>query len=351
MKKNLINALKGLSFFAFGFLILWLVYRKQNHSYLAQCALEGIPESDCNLLAKVWEDITTANYFWIFIILSSFLLSNLSRALRWRMQFKPLGFQVKTANTFFAIMLGYFANLGIPRAGEFIRAGVITQYEHVPFEHVMGTIVVDRAMDFICLIIVVFLSIFLEYEVVWNYLSTNTKIAEQLTGILKSPVFYCSFILLGAIIWYFFFYKHENKLLKKFRLMLIGFLSGIRAVSEIDRPFLFIFYSIFIWLMYYLMTYLCFFAFVPTAHLGMTAGLVVFVFGTMGMVIPTPGGMGSFHFLIGEGLKIYGIQDADGFSFANIIFFSIQIFCNIGFGLLALVLLPFINKKKHETSL
>ena len=93
------------------------------------------------------------------------------------------------------------------------------------------------------------------------------------------------------------------------------------------------------------MTYLCFFAFAPTANLGMTAGLVVFVFGTMGMIIPTPGGMGSYHFLIGEGLKIYGISDADGFSFANIIFFSIQIFCNIGFGLIALLVLPWINKK------
>jgi uncharacterized protein (TIRG00374 family) len=343
--KRLINVLKVISFFGFGFLILWLVYRKQNQSYIAQCALEGIPEADCNLMLKVWEDITTANFFWIFVILVCFILSNVSRALRWKMQFKPLGYEVKAANTFFAIMLGYFANLGIPRAGEFLKAGVITQYENVPFEHVMGTIVIDRAMDFICLLLVIMLSVFLEYEVVWSYLSTNTKLADQLISLVSSPFFYMAILIFGGIVWYFLFYKNENKLLKKFRLMLIGFLSGIRAVADIDKPFLFIFYSIFIWVMYYLMTYLCFFAFVPTAHLGMTAGLVVFVFGTLGMVIPTPGGMGSYHFLIGEGLKIYGVNDADGFSFANIIFFSIQIFCNIGFGLLALVLLPMINKK------
>lgn len=350
MKKRLVNGLKIISFFSFGFLILGLVYRKQNQSYLAQCAIEGIAEEDCNLLLKVWQDIATANYFWIVVILICFLFSNLARALRWKMQFKPMGYQVKLANSFFAIMIGYFANLGIPRAGEFLKAGVITRYENIPFENVMGTIVIDRAMDFICLFIVVMLSVILEYEVVWVYLTENTKLADQFISTLRSPFFYIALMGISVLIWYFFFHKNENRILTKFRLMFIGFLSGIRAVSEIDKPFLFVFYSIFIWLMYYLMTYLCFFAFIPTAHLGMTAGLVVFVFGTLGMIIPTPGGMGSYHFLIGEGLRIYGINDADGFSFANIIFFSIQIFCNIGFGILALVLLPLINKKQHETS-
>lgn len=346
MKKTILNILKGIGFFGFGFLILFLVYRKQNKSYLEQCQLDNVPLEECNLILKVWTDITTADLSWIFILLILFMLSNLSRALRWKMQFEPLGYKPKVANTFLAIMLGYFANLGIPRAGEFVKAGIITQYENVPFEKVMGTIVVDRAMDFLCLFVVIFLSVVLEYEVVWAYIFSNSNFGSQIISLFSNPYFYVVLAILGTGIWYFFFYKSQNSLFQKLRHMLIGFLSGIRSIKDIKNPSIFIFHSIFIWVMYYLMTYLCFFAFIPTEHLSASAGLVVFVFGTLGMVIPTPGGMGSYHFLLGEALKIYGISDADGFSFANILFFSIQIFCNIGFGILAIFLLPWVNKSK-----
>ena len=94
------------------------------------------------------------------------------------------------------------------------------------------------------------------------------------------------------------------------------------------------------------MTYVAFFAFAPTANLSAVAGLVVFVFGTLGVVFPSPGGMGSYHFLIGEGLALYGVNAADGFSFANIVFFSVQIFCNVLFGLVAFIYLPLYNKNK-----
>ena len=93
------------------------------------------------------------------------------------------------------------------------------------------------------------------------------------------------------------------------------------------------------------MTYLCFFAFEPTSHLGLKAGLLVFVFGAFGFVIPAPGGMGSYHVLVMAALALYGINQIEAFSFVNIAFFSVQIFCNILFGLLALAVLPAINKE------
>ena len=93
------------------------------------------------------------------------------------------------------------------------------------------------------------------------------------------------------------------------------------------------------------MTYLCFFAFEPTSHLGPIAGLVVCVFGTLGMVFPSPGGIGSYHLLVSQALIIYGINSADAFSFSNIIFFTLQIFGNILFGAIFFILLPLVNKK------
>ena len=90
------------------------------------------------------------------------------------------------------------------------------------------------------------------------------------------------------------------------------------------------------------MTYVVFFSYEPTADLSPMAGLVVFVFGALGMVIPSPGGAGTYHYLISKGLELYGVTD--GFVFANIIFIPIQVLCNIGFGLLAYIFLPMLNK-------
>ncbi|MGB3546032.1 MAG: lysylphosphatidylglycerol synthase domain-containing protein, partial [Saprospiraceae bacterium] len=130
--------------------------------------------------------------------------------------------------------------------------------------------------------------------------------------------------------------------------LLIGFAEGLRTVARLRRPGLFVLHSINIWLMYFLMTYLCFFSFQPTADLSAEAGLVTFVFGGWGIVIPSPGGMGTYHFLVGSALGLYGVSGENGFSFANIAFFTIQLGCNVTIGLLALLLLPLINRGKDK---
>jgi len=109
---------------------------------------------------------------------------------------------------------------------------------------------------------------------------------------------------------------------------------------------LFILHSVNIWLMYYLMTYFCFLSFALTAELSPVIALVVFVFGGWGIVIPSPGGMGTYHFLATTALGFYGISGDDGFSWSNISFFTIQLGCNVSVGLLALLLLPMINRKE-----
>ena len=130
--------------------------------------------------------------------------------------------------------------------------------------------------------------------------------------------------------------------------IILGLKEGLMSVFKLRQPALFIFHTLFIWYCYFAMTYVVFFAFEPTAHLGPVAGLVIFVFGTLGIVFPSPGGMGSYHYLVGEGLALYGIEQGDAFSFANIIFFSVQLFCNVLFGLIALVLLPIYNDRRAK---
>lgn len=340
------NLLKFGLFLSIGATILYLVYQSNQKSYEAECLVKNLGD-DCSLITKIITDFKSVKIVWLFIIVVLFMISNIARALRWDMMLRPLGYICNKYNLFFTIMLGYFANLGIPRSGELIRAASLAKYENIPVEKVVGTIVLDRLMDVICLLLVMILGLSLEGGRIISYLQENASVPGQ--GILRNPIIW-TILVLGLLVMIIGYIKKDqllkSKIGQKIYSKLIGFYDGIMSIFKLDNPWLFIGYSLGIWLLYYLMTYLCFFAFAPTEHLGAVAGLTVFIFGTLGMVIPSPGGMGSYHYLVNESLTFYGVSAADGFSFANIIFFSISIFCNILFGIISLIALPIINRPK-----
>ncbi|MCR9288278.1 MAG: flippase-like domain-containing protein [Bacteroidetes bacterium] len=349
MKKLLTSTLKFLVFFGIGSTILYLVYRSQNAAYLEQCAIDGIPEADCNLLLKVWTDIKNANYFWIGMILLAYTISNISRTERWMMLIKPMGYQPRWLNGFGTVMLGYFANLGLPRMGEVIRAGVFSKYENIPPEKVMGTVVTDRIVDFICFFIVIGCAFLLEFDTLYNFVAEQRNAAnaeaggtswiEILLWVGGSLALVCGLLLLV-----FFRKIKETNIYKKVLNILEGFAEGIQTIKNLDRPGLFVFHSVMIWIMYFLMLYLGTFSFAPTTELGLSASLVIFTAGSLGMIIPSPGGMGSYHAMIIASCVLYGVSGNDGFSFANIMFFSVTIGANILLGILALIILPSYNK-------
>lgn len=145
------KVLQFLFFAGFGVLILWLVYRSQNAAFMEQCRLDGKPEDQCNLMRTLIQDFRSASPWWLLLVMATFTVSNAFRAWRWQMLLEPLGYKTRFANGFWSIILGYFANLGLPRMGEVTRAGALARYERIPAERVMGTLVIDRLMDFICL--------------------------------------------------------------------------------------------------------------------------------------------------------------------------------------------------------
>lgn len=347
MKKTFINILKFLAFLSVGLVILYLVFQNQNEAYIAECALKGIAEEDCSLIQKILNDFASANYFWLGLILVSFLVSNVSRAIRWNMLMNQLDYKPKFINSFLTIMLGYFANLGLPRMGEVVRPATLSRYEGIPLEQVMGTVVVDRAIDVISILIVTALALFLQFDTLWTFLAENNSLQEKLSNATPLLASLAVLGMLGLGLIYFFWDKlMQSKFFQKIHTILLGFVDGIKTIARLDRPFLFVLHSINIWLMYYLMTYFCFLSFAPTAELSPVIALVVFVFGGWGIVIPSPGGMGTYHFLATTALGFYGVSGDDGFSWSNISFFTIQLGCNVSVGLLALLLLPIINKKE-----
>jgi len=340
------KAIQFLLFFGIGATILYLVFRSQNAAFMEQCRLDGVPEDQCSLTDKLLGDFSTVHVGWLLMVMLAFTVSNILRALRWQMLLEPIGYQARFHNTFLTILLGYFANLGFPRMGEVIRPGSLARYEKAPLDKVMGTLVIDRLADVVCLGLVVGLAFLFEGTTLLNFINANRQSAAPTGGISLSWILLLTgLIMLGA--GYMFRARlQELTLVKKGLEVVKGFWEGLRSVLKLRNPVMFTVYSLGIWVMFYLQCYLNLLAFPPTAHLGAGAALMVFVFGTLGFVIPSPGGMGTFHALCIAALALYGINGGDAFSYANISFFAIQIFYNIIGGVSSLVLLPVLNKGK-----
>ena len=309
--------------------------------------LEGTDLDNCSLWDKMLADLSSADFGWIALVILCFMISNLSRALRWNMLLKPLGLDAKLHNTFGSIMIAYFANLTIPRSGEIIRSVMISRYEDVEVEKAMGTIVTDRIIDVLSLLIAIGLAFILSFGKMNAYFKENMDL-DTLEQILSFPAL--AIVPVIGLSTIYLTYRNWDKLLdtmlgQKIYKIVSGFSDGIKSIKDVENVPVFIFHSVIIWTMYYVMTYLCFLAFTPTSDLGLVAGLTVFVFGSLGIVFPSPGGMGSYHYLVGEALGFYNIGGADAFSFAMIVFISINLFCNIFFGLIFIILLPIIHKK------
>jgi len=347
---------KFLLFLGVGCTILYFVYYNQSNAYALECQCTQDCEYD-SLIAKIINDFSNAKPFWLIMICIAFMISNLSRALRWNMLIEPMGYKPKLFNTFFATMVGYLVNLALPRAGEIAKPATVTQYERIPLDRLMGTIVVDRAFDVFMLLLITALTFLTQFNYLYEFLFGEGKPTAECVGDL--PVEEASFVIpwmllfqvavvIGVIVVILIAVKwktvKETNIAKKIMGLITNFIEGVKTVFQLKNPLMFIFHTIMIWLMYYIMMYLCFFAYEPTAGLSPLVALLAFTFGTFGMVIPSPGGMGTYQIAVTAALVIYGVAEADAFAFSNIIFFTIQIFCNILFGILAYMLLPIFNR-------
>ncbi len=343
LPKRVREFIQFILFTGIGVLILFLVYRSQNAAYIADCTLRGIPEADCSLLDKLKSDFASVNYWWVLSIVIAFLLSNVIRAHRWLLLIKTLGVRGRMSNAFFTIMVGYFANMGLPRVGEVVRAGLFSRYESISPEKVMGTIVVDRILDLLSLLFAILLALMLQGSVLFAFF--KGKIGHSVFG--QGWLYLVILIVVLGLIGIYRFRRviKRWRLYRKIHHLVEGFRDGLRSLRRVEKPWILLLDTVLIWLMYYLMMFLCFKSFPPTTHLGAMAGLMTFVFGGLGIVFPSPGGMGTFHAMVITALAIYGINGDDAFSFANIQYFSVQLFGCVLLGITGLIVLPIINKK------
>jgi len=265
-----------------------------------------------------------------------------------------LGYSPSLKRTTYSLMVGYFANLAFPRLGEVTRCGALSKAEAIPFNKLLGTVIVERFIDVISLLLCMFLAAVIEYKRLGNFFSENIfkPAIEKTEQLIKSPLAIIISLTLVAVIIFiviYFLKKSKQKGTESgFVKLLNGLITGLRSVANLKKPWLFIFHSVFIWFLYYLGVYVCFFALPVTSGLGYGAALFLLVAGGLGMSAPVQGGIGAYHLLVSQGLMLYGLSQQDGLTFATLLH-ALSLMLVILFGIASLLLL-FIKEKAITNS-
>jgi uncharacterized protein (TIRG00374 family) len=279
------------------------------------------------------------------------LIAFISRAFRWKLLIEPLGYSPSLKNTIYSLMVGYFANLALPRLGEVTRCGSLSKAESIPFTGLLGTVIIERIVDVLSLLICLFLALILEYKRLENFLDTNIlhPFANKWKQLVQSPLILVGLIIFVGILCLLFFYfikrSRQRRRESKITLLIRDLIRGLASISKLKRPWLFIFHSIFIWVLAFLGMYVCFFALPSTSQLGLNAALLLLVSAGLGMAAPVQGGIGAFHLLVSQGLMLYGLSQQDGLAFATIVH-SLSLVLVIVFGIISMLLLFSENKKQ-----
>lgn len=337
MKKQALTFLKFIFFLGLGVLLVWLAIKDKS-----QAELDSIKQA-----------LRQADYSWIILSFVISALSHLFRSLRWKILLTPLGRHPKLSNTFFSVMVGYLANLAVPRLGEVTRCGMLNQYEKVPFTEGFGTVIAERALDLVCLILVFFIMLFLEFDKIYGITDEMIfkTVSAKFTLLLQKKAL-LAIVLVGMLTllsaFFYFRKKLQSILSSKIKGFVNGLWQGLLSIKNVKQPFWFIVNTILIWLMYILQVYVCFFALPETSSLSFAVAMVIMVFGSIGIIV-VPGGTGAYQAIVIQILTtVYFISDTSAFAFAWTVWSS-QIILILLLGLISLILLPLLNKKKETT--
>ena len=305
MRKGFIQAGKFIAFFTTGILLLWLAFRTVDFKSLAN-SLKG------------------ANYYWLILSVVFGLLAYFSRARRWIILINPLGYSPKYWNTFHAMMSGYLANLALPRIGEVTRCVALGKKEKIPVDQLVGTVVIERTIDLISLLVLMSAIFFTSGSKIREYL--NASIMIPFRGKVLS-VFGAAWIPWAILTAFsaicFFLLIHYKKELRKIRLfskifdIAHGVINGLKSISKLKRSWEFIFHTIIIWLCYALMTWVVVFCLESTSHLSFGNSIFILVIGGLAMSAPVQGGIGAFHYFVSRGIAyVEGVNIEDASAYA-----------------------------------
>lgn len=337
MKKRLLSVLNFTVFFLIGLFLLWLVFRKID-------------------IQNVVEQISHANYWWVLLSFVFGVISHFARALRWNILINSLGYKTKATTTFYAVMVGYLANMAIPRLGEVSRCGMLNKTNKIPMNSLLGSVLAERFFDLIVLLTLIFIVVISQMEVVGGFV--NKLIFEPLLSGMSNN--YTGFLyLIGIIVVFVFICWFIHKKLKarlqeleiyqKIRSFISGFWAGMNTIIKLKKRGLFFFYTFIIWFMYLMMTYVVFFSMEATSDLQIIDGITILAIGSLGMVAPVPGGIGAYHFIVKAILfELYHIPNDIAASWATLIHTSQSLMILVVGAFSYFMIISLKKKEDHE---
>ena len=277
------------------------------------------------------------NYAWVAIGILLGALSHISRSYRWKFLMNPLGYKLGFINSVLAVFSAYLINYTIPRAGDLARATMISKYEKIPLEKTLGTIVAERAVDVICIFIIICVGLIIEFQ----------RISDKLIFLIKDTEISVILIYLGAFVLILFILNlilKKSKYYKSITNFFSGIIEGLTVIFKMKKRNLFIIHSVFIWLMYVLMFWATSKAFVELYEVTFFQLMISFTLAALSIMFSN-GGIGIYPLAVEESLGWYGIQSTTGLAFGWVSWLS-QTMMVVIFGGLSLFILPFINRSK-----
>lgn len=330
--KFFINLLKYLFTLSIAAFLFWYVYK------------------DINFEDAILKRLKYVNYSWVLLSVMLALSSHYLRAYRWNLLLEPLGYRnLSTPRTFLAVLVGYFTNLFIPRMGEITRCGILKKTDDVAVASSFGTVIAERVLDMLILIFLIFLGFLLQFDKLAdfmknNFLDNHKSVMQYVTsGIL--------ILVVLAVLLTLIFYLFRNRLKRspfiiRIRQIITELAKGFVTIRQIRNKWGFWISTFIIWLFYYLMAYVVFFAIPQTSGLSPLAGLSVLIMGGLGMSAPVQGGFGTYHIFVSSILALYGIAPEDGKFFAFLLHTS-QFMTILVVGAISFVISLLLTKKTH----
>ena len=266
-------------------------------------------------LNQMWQDIKGANYWWLSLSILAGFIAFVSRGLRWNVMLEPMGYKPTVNNSVASVIFGYFANLAAPRAGELARCTALNQVEKIPVNTLFGTVILERLIDLILLLVVMAATVLLNLELFGTFFYDNIwmGLVDKVEGLGGSAGGIIGVLVAVAALGAILFFVFRKKIMQlsfaiKVREFIAGVGKGIADVRKMDRKWAFIWHTFVIWFMYWGMTFVAFFAIPETSVLTPVDGLFVLVLGGFGMVVPAQGGLGAYHFIVSMGIAaVYSI--------------------------------------------
>lgn len=292
------------------------------------------------------QHVLTEEMDWTWMLLSFpfGILAQLFRGWRWKQTLEPIDEHPRTSTSVNAVFLSYAVSLIIPRLGEFTRCAILKRYDGVSFSKALGTVVTERAIDTLLMGGVAGLTLLFQLSVFGTFFTqTGTSLDTilkrfSLTGYLVTAVCAVAILILLHILF------RSLNIYSKVKATATSIWQGVISLKDVKNLPLFIFFTVGIWISYFLHYYLTFFCFESTAHLGLACALVTFVVGSIAVIVPTPNGAGPWHFAVKTMLILYGVVDEYALYFVLIVH-TVQTMLVVALGIYAWAALSFTKRQ------